>query len=80
MATETNLARALDEARRQPQLRAFVETIEGQNEQFGEVAAELRERGDRNLQISRDWMEELEEACRPQPEATAHPSRLGARC
>lgn len=73
--------RVLNEAREHASLRPFVEAYRQQNEELEEFYGAVRGAGDATWAVSADWMEQLEEACRP-VSGPAYQVRMsfGTRC
>jgi hypothetical protein len=73
--------RVLDEAREHASLRPFVEAYRRQGEELEGFYEAVREAGDVTLAVSTDWMEQLEEACRPVSGRTNQVNMgFGTRC
>ena len=69
----------LKEAKNHPTLRPFVEAYERQSEALEASYDLLREAGDVTLQLSAEWMEQLEEACQSGAPTMTQP-QFGTRC
>jgi len=69
----------LIEAKKHPTLRPFVVAYEQQSEELEASYDLLREAGDVTLQLSTEWMAQLEEACQSGAPTKTQP-QFGTRC